>query len=202
MKRKAIICLLVLFTAVAFMPAKTYAASKTVKSTAYSVYKSGKYIYCTGKSGIYKVKVKKGKVVSRKQLVRLDGYGSIYSFIKKGKYLYFQLYSTGTPSDLCRVRITGGKMQKLVHFSEDGAFAVKGKKIYYTGYNGNYKYVRKVMNLNGSGKKNTKVTPERSTVESNVLNYESVTKTSGKYYKDYLKTPAKSNYLGKVKIPF
>ena len=61
MKKKFLACIMVLAIAVAFMPANTFAASKTATMKAYDqVIKSGNTVYCAGAEGLYKVKVKKG----------------------------------------------------------------------------------------------------------------------------------------------
>lgn len=191
------VVLMVAMTMFFVSAAAAFAASGTVKSTKFKIQKSGKYIYCVGESGIYRLKVKKGVVVKKKKLVKVDTWYSVYGFKKHGKYVYYMQYTAGTDADLYRVKITGGKAQRLARFSEAGDFAIKGKKIYYDGYDKNYNYVRKVMNLNGKGKKNTKIIPKSISKDSNVKGFKIVSKHGSKWYKDYLKTPKKSNYLGK-----
>ena len=85
MKKKFLACIMVLAIAVAFMPANTFAASKTATMKAYDqVIKSGNTVYCAGAEGLYKVKVKKGKVVSKKVISRATGMSQEKFLLRNG----------------------------------------------------------------------------------------------------------------------
>ena len=204
MRKRILMCIMVIATAVAFMPTSAFAAGKTVKMTTYNVYKTGSTAYCAGDSGIYKVKVKNGKVMSKKRLVKSEAHSYIYSLKKKGNYLYFSNGTEGTVTYICRVKTTGGKVKVLACVNEMFGFAIKGKKIYYSycdwdEKNDTEKEACKVMNLNGKGKKSTNVRPYNKARTSNVKGYSVKSKTKGAYVRDYLKTPKRTYYLGKSK---
>lgn len=202
MKMKRIMmCLMVMAVALAFMPAGSFAASKTIKSTFYNqVIKDGNTAYCAGAGGIYKVRLKNGKVKSSK-LVHEDPATGPYSYVssmkKKGNYIYFNSATEGTVDYLMRIKATGGKAKTLLTSNTDAwvdAVAIKGKKIYYK-YNGK----NRVMSLNGKDKKSTSVKAVQKARKSNAKGYRVIIKEKGSYAIDYLKTPKGTYKIGKVK---
>jgi len=58
----------------------------------------------------------------------------------------------------------------------------------------------KRMNLDGSSKRDTEITPNCKTKKTSDNGYTRKIKKKGKYVKDYLKTPKGTFYLGKVKM--
>lgn len=204
MRKRILICLMVIATAVAFMPTSTFAATNKAKMTSYTVYKTGDTVYCAGDSGIYRVKIKNGKVKSKKKLVTTGPHSYVYNLKKKGNYLYYMRYTEGTPAYICRVKTSGGKAKVLARLEEAGDFAIKNNKIYYSYYDWNYKtnkeiVVKKVMNLNGKNKKKTKVQAVEKCKSTNANAYKLKSNVKNKYARDYLKTPKGTFYLGKTK---
>lgn len=184
-----------------------HAAPKIVKSTAYDqVIKKGYTAYVAGASGIYKVKLVKGKLKSKKRIVKAKGtyWGSAYasSMYKRGKYLYYAVGSNGTPFSIYRVSLKTGKEKQLanIHDGDYGNFVIKGNKIYYVEYNWDKgAYQNRQMSLNGKSKKKSKYKAVQITKVSNKKGYKVITKQKGKYYRDYIQTPKGKFYLGKVK---
>ena len=204
MRKRILICLMVIATAVAFMPTSTFAATNKVKMTSYTVYKTGNTVYCAGDSGIYKVKIKNGKVKSKKKLVTTGPHYYVYNLNKKGDYLYFMRYTEGTPGYVCRVKTTGGSVKVLASMTEVGDFAIKGNKIYYSYGDWDERtdreiVVKKVMNLNGKNKKKTNVKAVKYNKHTNARGYKLKSNVKGKYAIDYLKTPKGTFCLGKTK---
>lgn len=203
MKKEILSCILVLAIAVVFMPANTFAATKSVKMMTYDqVVKSGNTVYCAGAEGIYKVKVKKGKVVSKKIIVRAESFGaySYYSGMKKkGKYIYVQSSSEGTLFSLIRVKASNGKCKCLASLNDKGSvnYVIKGKKIFYKGEWGKTK---KVMRLNGKAKKKTSTKPIMKHKRSNAKGYSVIMKEKGSKAITYLKTPKGTFKLGAHRI--
>ena len=200
MKKKITACILVLAVAVAFMPVSAFAAS-SAKMTAYDqVVKSGNNVYCAGAEGLYKVKVKKGKVVSKKILVRAESFGA-YSYFsgmkKKGKYIYMQTSTEGTPIYLDRVKIKTGKIKTLASANDLGGvdYAIKNGKIYYKFERGK----KKVMKLNGKNNKKTSVKPVTKYKKTNAKGYSVIMKEKGTKVTTYLKTPKGKYKLGSHK---
>ena len=202
MKKKIAAFVLSLAIAVSFMPANTFAAS-TAKMTSYDqVIKSGSTVYCAGAEGIYKVKVKKGKVVSKKRLVDAESFGaySYYSGMKKkGKYIYTQSSSEGTLFSLVRVRTSNGKCKTLASANDKGEinYAIKKSKIYYKP---SYGGAKKAMKLNGKNKKKTSVKPVMKHRKSNAKGYKVIMKEKGSRVITYLKTPKGKFRLGSHRI--
>lgn len=199
MKKKFLACIMVLAIAVAFMPANTFAASKTAKMKAYDqVIKSGNTVYCAGAEGLYKVKVKNGKVVSKKVISQAETFGtySYYSGMKKkGGYIYLQVSTEGTPFYLDRIKTSSGACKKLAGANDQGeiSYAIKGKKIYYKAYDSK---TGRVMKLNGKDKKKTSTKPVMKHSKSNAKGYSVVMKEKGRKVITYLKTPKGKFKLG------
>ena len=214
--RSALIALCFI-VAMSFMPVMSgeftaHAASGTVKMTTYDeVIKIKNTVYCAGAKGIYKVKLKNGKVKSKKLIVKAANplfgpYTYIGEMKKKGNYIYYMHASEGTLWTLLRVNIKTGKEKTLISFNEQKYFGyvIKNKKIYYDDQDGSDEYNIKAnvysMKLNGTGKKKASVKPLMKQKKTNKKGYSIVIKQKGRYAKDYLKTPKGKFYLGKVKI--
>ena len=199
MKKKILACIMVLAIAVAFMPANTFAASKTATMKAYDqVIKSGNTVYCAGAEGLYKVKVKKGKVVSKKVISRAESFGaySYYSGMKKkGSYIYAQVSTEGTPYYIDRIKTSSGAYTTLASANDQGPidYAIKGKKIYYKAYDSSTK---RVMKLNGKNKKKSSTKPIMKHKKSNAKGYSVIMKEKGDKVVTYLKTPKGKFKLG------
>ncbi|MBQ9014923.1 MAG: hypothetical protein IJ109_02280 [Firmicutes bacterium] len=206
MLKKLAACIMVMAIAVAFMPTSAFAGSKTVKMTASNkVVINGDYAYCAGASGIYKVKVKKGKATSIKRLVKNNEVFGAYSYYdamkKKGKYLYYREGGEGTVGYINRVNVSSGKQKSLAMIGFQGDYVIKGKKIYY------YKYdeesdnpPKREMKLNGKNKKKSSKKAVLKTRTSNEPGYTVKIREKGDYVRDYLETPKGTYYLGKAKI--
>ena len=197
MKSKLALCLVVI-VAVAFMPASAFADSggKTVKMKVYDdIYKSGNTIYVAAHSGLYKVKVKKGKVKKVKRLFTRSWHYDLHGMKKKNNYLYFQgAIGAVSLSNLYRIKLSGGKAKEL---DSCRYYAIKGKKIYCY-QDENEDDVRKwVMKLNGKGKKRTSTSARSIARKTNKKGYRVIVKEKGDYTCDYLKTPKGTYYLGK-----
>ena len=202
MKKKGLIVLLAFIVAISFMPVCAFAGTKTVQAKSYYLIKSGKTVYCSGNSGVYKVTLKKGKIKKKKRLAKPDEYVFYEQMQKKGKYLYFIIGTNGSSSHISRVRTSGGKVRHLAFVDELEDFAVKGKKIYYDyGYeddNGNMQRICRSMKLNGKKKRKTSVRPVERILNSNAQGYSILRKETEMYYYDYLKTPKGTFLLGKT----
>jgi len=202
MKKKLMMVVLALAVAVVCVPASALASPK-VKMTAYDgVLKSGNTVYCASPGwGIYKARVKNGKVVKKKWLVKETvGWGEgtfIGPMKKKSGYLYFISFSDGTYTELNRVKLSTGKCKTIAY--NVTAYAIKGKKIYAEITDPEYgKKSYCVMKLNGKAKKKTSVKPAMK-VKHRVKGYSVKYKEKGKYIKTYLKTPKGKYYIGKVR---
>jgi len=201
--KKLLACIMVLAVAVSFMPISTFAATKSVKMMTYDqVLKTGSTAYCCGAEGVYRVKLSNGKVVSKKLLHKDPSYGD-YSHCegmkKKNGYIYYQITSEGTLYYLARVKASGGKYKTLAKLNDQGQvqYAIKGSKIYYKG---DYGKTKKVMNLNGTGKKKTKVKAVTKHKNSNAKGYKVIMKQKGSKAITYLKTPKGTYKLGSHRI--
>lgn len=209
MKRRIITILIAFAVAVSFMPTFAHAASK-VKMTAYDqVVKSGNTVYCAGEGNtIYKVKLKNGRVKSKKRLVKGDWAMGDYSYIqkmkKRGNYLYYVVGTEGTMWYFYRVNVKSGKKKELAVNATH--YVIKKKKIYAEFYNEEgdtpweYALLYKTMKLNGKGKKKSSVEPVMKVKKSNAKGYSMVYKISGDYSKAYLKTPKGRFYLGRTRM--
>ena len=208
MRKKIIACMLVLAVAVAFMPTAAFAAHKVKMKTYNDVLKSKNTVYCAGAAGLYKVKLKKGKVKSKKLIFRgpdVDGcYSNVGKMKKKGKYIYF--VSGENNSDeamLFRIK-TNGKSKK--HITNTGWYVIKGKKLYTTEYEPDPTYYRDFivhyykMTLTGKKKKETKTKVRMTDVFTNAKGYRMDIRESKGYAYDYLVTPKGKYPLGTVKM--
>lgn len=221
MKKKISICAIALITAfitaIAFMPSPAYA--QTAKQTKmYEVYKVKNTVYCCGDTGLYKLKVKSGKVVSKTRLVKADQYSPIFQLHKKGKYIYYLAGTSGTTSYICRVKIKTKKRQTLANLGDYGnGFSIDGKWIYYAKSNPkfdesefDYDYlseeeliaqsqIKMRMRLNGNDKQRTGVSCDPKYKRSNKDGYKVVRRYKEDCCKEYLKTPKGKFYLGKYR---
>ena len=211
MRKKIIAVLIAVAFLAVFTPMTSFASSGSVKMTGYDqVIKKGNTVYCAGTKGIYKVILKNGKVKSKKRLITLENIFSPESYLSamklKGKYLYYLASSEGTGGAIERVKTTGGKSKLLATVPLWGdyfVYAIKGSKIYYykIKYDNDYNVVgtpKSVMSVNGKNKSKTSKKAVLKHKKSNASGYSVKIKTSGGYYKDYLKTPKGTFYLGKT----
>ena len=204
--KKILISLLALVIMMVSVPAGAFAASKnTVKSNMYEIFKQKSIVYVQCNSGLYRVKLKSGKPVSKRKIVKCGKKYAFEHFLVKGKYVYFKK-TAGEKVTLYRVKKTGGMAKKLVTMPEFGEVAFKDKKIYYT-YDGEtdkngkvIKIYKNVMNLNGTGKKNSKYEAVENDKYHNVKGYKYVFKATKSYLITYLKTPKGKIVLEKQKI--
>lgn len=206
MRTKLTACIVTLIVAVAFMPAPAFAASKVKMKTYNEVIKSKNTVYCAGSAGIYKAKVKKGKVKSCRLIYRgprpVSGSGYVDGMKKKDKYLYFrQMPVSSGEYQLYRIT-TSGKHKKWL--ANTGWYAIKKKKLYTTEYKEDPTGMRDFfvcyykMNLNGTKKKKTKTKVVMRDVASNAKGYHVITKVVNGWNYDYLVTPKGKFLLGKV----
>ena len=175
--------------------------AKTIKRVAYNgVMKYKGTAYCASCAGIYKVKIRNGKVVSKtclmKEKVCYGPYSLAGSMRKKGGYVYYVEGTNGTVSYLKRVGIRSHKSQLLSNYTF--AYAIKGKKLYYSVEKDWTSTAHKVMTLSGKHKKKTSMKVKMTNKSSNVKGYKIVEKEKGKYVISYLKTPKGKYKLGKV----
>ena len=208
MKKKLTACILVLAVAISFMPVSAFAGSSTAKMTAYDqVLKYGSNVYCAGAGAIYKVKVKNGKVVKVKRLVKGEAPFGAYTYFqamkKYGGNIYYRMGSEGTMGTLWRVNYRTGKVKQLATTGYGADYAIKNKRIYY--YKIHYtdydeKMVKRSMKLNGKNKKKTSTKPVLKVKKSNASGYSIKIKEKNGYCRDYLKTPKGTFYLGKIKL--
>ncbi len=207
MKKKIIACMLVLAVAVALMPLTACAASKVIIKTYDEVFKIKNVAYCAGAAGLYKVKLKKGKVKNATLIYKCSEaegcYSSLGSMKKKGKYIYFITGENESKLQLYRVK-TNGKSKK--HITNTGWYVIKGKKLYTTEYEPDMTYSTDFivhyykMTLTGKKKKETKTKVRMIDVFTNAKGYSIKVKAFKGYAYDYLVTPKGSFFLGKVKM--
>lgn len=208
MKKRMIVmfCL----TAMLFISCNTYASKKM--ATYNEVIKIGNTAYC-GNTGIYKVNLKSGKVTVLRRNDHTDDV--IFTHLsKKGSWIYFIDQSPSPIAPLRRVNIKtkkcetiGTKKTKIWgSYQEDMGvekYVISGSKIYFSGiYSHNDRPFKKVMKLNGKGKKNTKEKITMKTKRSNAKGYELITKcpSGSNYFYTWLKTPKKKIFLGKSRL--
>ena len=208
MHKRIMSFLMVLMIAGAFLPAEASAASGKVKMTGCDqVLKSGNIVYCAGSEGIYQVGVDNaGRVTNVRMLYRsetMGNYSYFYGMKLKGKYLYAQYMTEGTPFGLCRVHVATGKYKTLASVNDKGSveYAIKGKKIYFKAKSSKK---GKVMKLNGKSKKKTSTKPKMIHVNSNDPGYSLIIAEQEISHPDYdeylettyLRTPAGTFKLG------
>ena len=201
MRRKVMVCLLTLAVMVSFMPATAFAATKSM--TVYTeVLKTGNTVYCCSFKGMYKVRIKNGRPVSKKLIVKSsEKKGYPHGMKKKGKYLYYSLNAgESDDSPLYRINLSSGKKQKLAKDVSD--YVICGNNLYYNYYGkadefGEQPLITKVMKLNGKCKTSTNITIHNRSKLSNAKGYKITYKDiTGKYnVKEYLKTPKGRIYL-------
>ena len=224
LSRRLIMIVLCASIMVSFMPFLSDSfradAAGTVSMTVYDqVIKSGNTVYCIGAKGIYKVKLRKGRVRSVKLLTK-DPYWfefpSLRHMKKKGKYLYFMFGSSGAygpyqyVESIERVSVRGGKAKILAKVGDQRYFGyvIKGSHIYYDkavffgdsyfDENGVIHPNVKSMALNGKKKKSSpSVIPVMKTAKSNAKGYRAIVKGGRGNTRDYLRTPKGTFLLGK-----
>lgn len=195
--------ILISFVAIVLMmeavPTGVFAA--TVKSKMYEIHVTKRYVYTVGNKGVYRVKLRNGKPVSKKRIAKCGSKYSIGHLLVKGKYVYFKK-SSKTKDYLYRVKKSGGKAKRLASMGNFSEVAFKGKKIYYT-YPGDetdengmvLKTYKKVMKLNGKGKKDTDIEAVEKDKYYSKKGYKFTFKVTKKSVTVYLKTPK-----GKIRL--
>ena len=172
------------------------------------VLKTGNTVYCAGASGIYKAKLKKGKMKSAKRIYRsyspmFGAYSYISAMSLNGSYLYFFEGSEGVLKSLCRVKTDGkGKKHLADTWESRYGYAISNNRIYYDEGPADEDYSEEVlvcMKLNGSEQHSTDIIPKMTQKKTSAKGYSVKIKRAGKYYKDYLKTPKGTFLLGKCK---
>ena len=222
--RRLIMIVLCASITVSFMPFlsdsfRADAAGK-ISMTAYNqVIKSGNTVYCIGSKGIYRVKLRKGRVISSK-LLHKDLYpfefASLHHMKKKGKYLYYMQGHSGAfgpyqiVENIERVSIKSGKSKVLTRVGDQRYFGyvIKGRRIYYDRavFYGDSYYDEngvihpnvKSMALNGKKKKSAhSVIPVLKTRKSNAKGYRMIIRGESGNSRDYLRTPKGTFLIGK-----
>ena len=201
--KKFLISLMIITMLMASVPAGVFAATTKVKTRMYEIQVVKNYAYTTGNKGIYRVKLKNGKPVSKKTLFKAGSKYVCAHLLVKGKYVYFKKMADDKEY-LYRVKKTGGKAKKLSSMGEFSEVAFKGKKIYYT-YPGEtdddgmvLNTIKKVMKLNGKDKQDTKMTAVEIDKYYNKKGYKFTNGFTKKHVKIYLKTPKGKIFLEKV----
>ncbi len=194
------------------------ASSGSLKSTTYEVIKKGNTVYCATGAGIYKVKLKNKKAISKKCLFKVKLHDNIVpeNMKIKGGYLYYTcLYPVG--EYMCRINLKTGKKEDVIvpgkgHFQNSIgvsvlAYAFKGKKLYAKieyddGSLDNYRTRTFVSKLNGKSLEKTKVKIKFSSKHSNEKGYKIVEKypRGSNSVREYLKTPKGKIFLGKMQL--
>ena len=203
--------LIALIVAIAFLPAAAFAESAPQMTAYNQVIKEGNTVYCSGAGGIYKVDLNdSGKVESKVRIFKsyrpFGKYSYISDMYKKDDYIYFLQGTEGTTCYLKRVSVTG-ESKKLVYMDEpEYGYSIDGDTIYYSTFNYDYEgddesqyQILMRMNLDGSSKQETTITPNEVTKKTNESGFARVIRKKGKYLKDYLQTPEGTFYLGKIK---
>ena len=211
MRKKLSMFVLAFVVAVAFLPAAVFAQSAPQMTAYNQVLKEGNTVYCSGAAGIYKVDFNENGIVESKARIfksyrPFGKYSYISDMYKQGDYIYFLQGTEGTACYLKRVSDTGEK-KKLAFMEEpEYGYSIDGNTIYYSTFNYDYEgddeslyQTLMCMNLDGSSKQETTITPNSVTKKTNEAGYSRVIKKKGKYLKDYLKTPNGTVYLGKIK---
>ena len=188
------------------------ASGGTKKMTVYnSVLKKGNTVYCATYSGLYKVKLRNKKVVSKKRLVKASH--GITDMKIKGRYLYYKAYSP-IGASLHRVNLNTGKAKAVFALGRGRfknyeaidvmSYAFKGNKLYakidyYDGRTDEDYTKTFVAKLNGKSAKVTSVKVINKNKTTNKKGYKIVEKTLYDDFtnKSYLKTPKGKFYLGK-----
>ena len=191
--KKVLISLLAMILMMVSIPAGASAATKA-KAKMYEIHVVKNYAFAVGNKGIYRVKLRNGKPVSKKKIVKCGGKYSIDHLLVKGKYVYFKK-SSGSKEYLYRVKKTGGSAVKLAGMGEFSEVAIKDKKIYYS-YPGEtdedgmvLETIKKVMKLNGKDRKDTDVEAVEIDKYSSKKGYKYVQKVTKKSVKIYLQAP-------------
>ena len=189
-----------------------HAASKKSIVVYEDVIKKGNIVYCASYVGLQKINLKTKKT---KNLVKkdLDGFPSF--MILKGKWLFYNYFSGGTTSCVCRVNVNNGKIQILgnneisiagkkfdnVYYEK---IAIKGSRIYCQCYNetndGKSESFNMSMGLNGKKKKlissGIKTQKKKSNKSGYRIDSKRVRTGDHVYEYYYLKTPKTEYYLG------
>ena len=214
MKKRICLFIVTLLVTAMLLPAAAFAESAPLMTAYYQVLKEGNTVYCGGAAGIYKVDLNDSGTIDSKTLLfksyrPFGKYSYIIDMYKQGEYIYFLQETEGTTAYLKRVSETGTSKKLAALDDSEYGYSIDGDTIYYSTYNWEYDdedydgdagyQLLKRMNLDGSSKQDTTITPNTVSKKSNEIGYSRVIKKKGKYLKDYLKTPNGTFYLGKIK---
>ncbi len=154
------------------VPTESNAATKVKKGTTYQCIKvkNKKTVYCTNYNHVFKVSLKKKKVVKKWR-----GYGYNDMLKLKGNFLYFNGHGNGIGySHIYRINLKTNKKKLLVKNVYD-AYVVSGKRIYYAKVkykdDGTMVTYNRVMWLNGTHKKKSKYKAKMTTKKTNSSKY-------------------------------
>lgn len=194
--KRLLVLLVAAFLLIACVPASVFAAENTVTSKMYEIYVTGNYAFVSCGSGIYRVKLKKGKPVAKKRIYKSGKKLSTANLIVKGKYVYFKNFGNKAGQEyLYRVKKGGGDAVELASMGEFSEVAFKDNQIYYsypgeTDDNGMVLVtIKKVMNLDGTGLEDTDTEAIEKDKYKNKKGYKFAYKPKGKKIVVYLKTP-------------
>ena len=207
MRRRFLTAMITAVLIIAMCAPASLAATDTAKMETYDILKVGKTVYVPSAGwGIYKVTVKNGKVKKVKWLVKSkdgDPDGTyIGSMKKKGKYLYYIMYTEGTSSYLHRVKISSRKREQITKMNiSDYAFI--NDNLYITAWRydtkeDDYLPMYRTVNLKDKSTQNANIKAEIVNHTSNAKGYSASYKVKGKYVYTYLRTPKGRFKLGKV----
>ena len=182
MKRRIVSLLLITVLILGCFTTVSFGASKKKKMTVYyQVCKVGDVAYCSSEHGLFKADLKNGKSITVYDEVICEAGG-----MKEYKgYLYFIDYGD-ISGDLYRVKISNNKVQRLASVVNE--YAISKKKIYYVGYANieGSKVKKRVMKLNGKGKKKSSYKVANKYKASNVKGYYIQSKMISKVWKTYV----------------
>lgn len=190
--------LLMLWVVMPTMTEDIFAISSEEKTVYDEVIVKDNYAYCSYESGIARVDLDTHAIK-----ILTSGWGSydcIHSMKMKGGYIYFITGNTDEWFHIYRIKKTGGKAKKLAKWADK--YMIKGSKIYYTYIHGamnTFKVKHKVMKLDGSSKKGTKVKAVMKSRNSNQAGYDVVEDKYGRYSEYWLIEPdGEETYLGSM----
>lgn len=192
-------------------PMSLAASGKTKKMTAYRCLKSKDTVYCCARWHLYKVNLNNEKVIK----LKTPKYLAPHALKLKGHYLYCSTSGHSyDSSSIIRIDLNTNKYKTLAKAKgetyADNNFVIKGSKIYYSTFkikkNGNLKYFKKSMKLNGKSKKASKYKAKMKVKETNNDDYWIWSDDS--YDSDhpfkpidyYLHTPGGDIYIGAEEI--
>ena len=168
---------------------------------AYKIVKNGDNILCIHKKASGNTIYRYNTIEGKKDIFHRDKKAvDIQRISIKGNYLFFQKSfgrDLSKKDGIFRADIITGKVKRL---DTGYKYVISGKKIYYQKYNfKNGKWKKRIMNLDGTKKKATKIKAVPKTKESSVAGYKLRSKSysDGFEFKNWLIVPGgDSVYLG------